>query len=145
MRTGITPVCTICYLTYDQAGSALLIRDQNASVVGRHDYVPYGEEIFSGTGGRSWNGFGSDATAAQMFTGQALNGGTAVLDYVKTRHMSAVLGSFTQPDPGNAGATLRGCRVGMRVGLCWGIRWGCWNWRPKGLYCILKSRRVNHD
>ena len=103
---GITPVCTTCYLTYDQIGSVRLITDQNASVVGRHDYVPYGEEIFSGTGGRSGNGFGSDATVAQMFTGQARDGGTAVLDYFNARHLSAVLGSFTQPDPGNAGADI---------------------------------------
>jgi RHS repeat-associated protein len=41
-----------------------------------------------------------------MFTGQERDGGTADLDYFNARHMSAVLGSFTQPDPANAGADI---------------------------------------
>jgi YD repeat-containing protein len=37
------PPCTTCYLSYDHLGSVRLITDQNANVVSRHDYLPFGE------------------------------------------------------------------------------------------------------
>lgn len=102
---GVTPGCTTCYLMYDQLGSLRTITDQNGNIVGRHDYLPYGEEIPNGTANR--NGvFASAANLTQMFTGQERDGGTAVLDYFNARHMSAALGRFMQADPGNAGADL---------------------------------------
>ena len=46
----------------------------------------------------------SDVT--QGFTGQEVDQGTAQLDFYNARHFAAVLGSFVQPDPGNAGADI---------------------------------------
>ncbi len=45
------PPCTTCYLTYDHLGSVRLVTDQNANVVARHDYLPFGEEIPAEYGG----------------------------------------------------------------------------------------------
>jgi len=103
---GITPVCTTCYLAYDQVGSVRLITDQKAGVVARHDYLLYGEEIPNGSAGRSGNDFANNANLAQMFTGQERDGSTADLDYFNARHMRAYMGRFTQPDPANAGANI---------------------------------------
>ncbi len=107
---SLTPACNTCYLAYDGVGSVRLITDENGGVVARHDYLPYGEEIPNGLAGRNGN-FGFPSNLTQGFTGQELDGatstmssGTAELEYFNARHMSAVLGSFTQPDPMQAGA-----------------------------------------
>jgi YD repeat-containing protein len=39
-----TPPCSTCYLSDDHLGSTRLVTDQNGNVVGRHDYLPFGEE-----------------------------------------------------------------------------------------------------
>ncbi len=107
---SLTAACNTCYLAYDGLGSVRLITDENGALVARHDYLPYGEEIPDGTAGRSGK-FGYSSNVRQGFTGQELDGatatmssGTAELEYFNARHMSAALGSFTQPDPMQAGA-----------------------------------------
>jgi RHS repeat-associated protein len=102
-NNGVTPACTTCYLTYDMLGSPRLITDQTDSVIARHDFIPFGEEIPNTVAGRNGN-FGSSSNVTQGFTGQESDGGSAGLDFYNARHFSAVMGSFMQPDPGNAGA-----------------------------------------
>jgi len=105
--SGVTPACGTCYLSYDELGSLRLVTDESAQIIARHDYLPFGEEILNGEAGRGTSfGFGNSATITQMFTGQERDGGTATLDYFNARHFSAVLGSMTQPDPGNAGGDI---------------------------------------
>ena len=48
--------CTTCYLVWDQLGSTKLVTDQNGNVVGRHDYLPFGEEIPGGRPGATGRG-----------------------------------------------------------------------------------------
>ena len=103
---GVSPGCKTCYLSYDQLGSIRLITDSAGNIVGRHDFLPFGEEMSGGSGGRNGNSFGNNDNVTQMFTGQERDGGTADLDYFNARHFSAVVGSFMQPDPGNAGADI---------------------------------------
>ena len=45
--------CTTCYIATDHLDSTRMVTDQNANVVGRHDYLPFGEEIAANTGGRN--------------------------------------------------------------------------------------------
>jgi YD repeat-containing protein len=33
-------LCTTCYFSYDHLGSVRLVTDANATVIGRHDYLP---------------------------------------------------------------------------------------------------------
>jgi RHS repeat-associated protein len=81
-----------------------MVTDQNANVVGRHDYLPFGEEIAANTGGR--NGlFGTQDFVNQKFTGQERDSETG-LDFFQARYFSAALGRFNSPDPSNAGASL---------------------------------------
>ena len=65
-----TSPCTTCYVTRDHLGSTRLVTDASANVVGRHDFLPFGEELSASTAGRTsqW-GPGSD-TVNQKFTGQ---------------------------------------------------------------------------
>jgi len=59
-------LCTTCYFAYDHLGSMRLVMDQNGNVVGRHDYLPFGEEINT----RTTPGFNTSDTVTQKFTGQ---------------------------------------------------------------------------
>jgi RHS repeat-associated protein len=86
-------------------GSVRLVTDTNQIVVARHDFIPFGEEIPNGTAGRNGD-FGYTSNVTQGFTGQEADGGTASLDFYNARHFATTLGSFVQPDPMNAGATL---------------------------------------
>ncbi len=103
--TGMpAPPCTTCYIAADHLGSTRLVTDQNGNTVGRHDYVPFGEEIAANTGGRDGT-FGTQDFVNQKFTGQEQDVETG-LDFFQARYFSGVLGRFNSPDPGNAGANL---------------------------------------
>ncbi len=97
--TAATYPCTTCYLSADQIGSTRLVTDQNANVVARHDFLPFGEEITS-TGGRTAQ-WGSTNDVEQKFTGQ-LRDTESGLDFFNARGYA--LNRFTSPDPANAGA-----------------------------------------
>jgi YD repeat-containing protein len=47
------PPCTTCYLSYDHLGTLRMVTDQNANVIARHDYIPFGEEIPGGIAGEA--------------------------------------------------------------------------------------------
>jgi RHS repeat-associated protein len=96
--------CTTCYIATDHLGSTRMVTDQNANVVGRHDYLPFGEEIAANTGGRN-SLFGTQDFVNQKFTGQERDSETG-LDFFQARYFSGALGRFNSPDPGNAGANL---------------------------------------
>ncbi len=98
------PPCTTCYLAYDSLGSARLMTDQNAHVVGRHDYLPFGQEIPAGTGPRTTAlGFGAADELNEKFTGQYRDTETGN-DFFHARYYSSGMGRFNSADPGNAGA-----------------------------------------
>ena len=91
------------YLTADHLGSTRLVTDANGNLVSRHDYLPFGEEINEGVGGRTLAmGYAEDPYAdidpAQRFTGKERDGETG-LDYFLARLYSGAQGRFTSPDP----------------------------------------------
>jgi RHS repeat-associated protein len=96
------PPCTTCYLSWDHLGSARLVTDQWGNMVSRHDYLPFGEEIASGSAGRN-SDFGQPDNVNQKFTGQEHDSELG-LDFFNARYFSAGLGRFTSSDPLNAGA-----------------------------------------
>ena len=64
----------------------------------RNDYLPYGEELSAGMGGRtSAQGYAWDGVR-QQFTGYERDAETG-LDYARARYYSASCGRFTSPDP----------------------------------------------
>jgi RHS repeat-associated protein len=91
-----TPLCTTCYLTADHLGSTRLMTDgASGAAVALHDYLPFGEEIPSGIGGRS-SLYGTDSPR-QRFTGKERDAETG-LDYFGARYLSSAQGRWTSPD-----------------------------------------------
>jgi RHS repeat-associated protein len=98
------PVCGTCYLSTDHLGSTRLVTGENGSVIARHDYLPFGEEIPSGYANRGAD-WAADDSVKQKFTGQERDSETQ-LDFFQARYFSAAQGRFNSPDPGNADADL---------------------------------------
>jgi RHS repeat-associated protein len=87
------------WLVPDHLGTPRIIVDQTGSLAGlrRHDYLPFGEELLAGTGGRTAAmGYASDGVR-QQFTSYERDLETA-LDYTKARYYAAIQGRFTSPD-----------------------------------------------
>jgi YD repeat-containing protein len=64
------PMCRTCYLNYDHLGSVRLVTDQNASIIARHSYLPFGEEVPGGSAGRG-SQFDASDNVSQRFTGKS--------------------------------------------------------------------------
>ncbi|MCL5746513.1 MAG: RHS repeat-associated core domain-containing protein, partial [Acidobacteria bacterium] len=87
------------YLTADALGSTRLVTNASAGAVCRLDYLPFGEEIPAGVGGRSasWN----DCSGLRLkFTGKERGdaGSENSLDYFIARYYSGAQGRFISPD-----------------------------------------------
>jgi RHS repeat-associated protein len=88
------------YVTPDQLGSPRVLTNSGAGVVSRHDYLPFGEEVGAGVGGRTTGmGFpGASDNVRQRFSGKERDVETG-LDYFGARYNSSTQGRFTSPDP----------------------------------------------
>jgi RHS repeat-associated protein len=86
------------YLTTDTLGSPRINTDAFGSVKARHDYLPFGEEIANGVGGRTTQqGYGGQDNIRQKFTLKERDGETG-LDYFNARYYSSAYGRFASPD-----------------------------------------------
>jgi RHS repeat-associated protein len=94
----------IHWLVTDQLGTPRMIFDQSGSLatMSRHDYLPFGEELFAGTGGRTTTQgypttpYASDG-ARQKFTQKERDNETG-LDYFGARYYASTQGRFTSAD-----------------------------------------------
>jgi RHS repeat-associated protein len=97
-----------CYLTQDQIGSTRMVTDANGLVGTRYDFLPFGEEVPAGTGGRTqsmgYNGWEDNSNP--KFAGQMRDPESA-RDLMGLRYYSPQEGRFVSVDPGNAGADGR--------------------------------------
>jgi RHS repeat-associated protein len=93
------PVCGTCYLSTDHLGSTRLVTGENGSVIARHDYLPFGEEIPSGYANRGAD-WAADDSVKQKFTGKERDTETG-LDYFGARYYGSALGRFTSADDGS--------------------------------------------
>jgi RHS repeat-associated protein len=87
------------WLIPDQLGTPRMVLDQTGSLatLKRHDYLPFGEELFAGMGGRTVaQGYAGDGVR-QQFTAKERDVETA-LDYFLARYYSSTQGRFTSPD-----------------------------------------------
>jgi RHS repeat-associated protein len=102
--TAAPPQVGTLYLTPDHLGSTRLETNDLGAAVAYHDYLPFGEEIPSGLGGRG-SLYGAVDGQTHKFTGKERDaletGGSAMqgLDYLTVRYMSSAQGRFTSPDP----------------------------------------------
>ena len=87
------------YTTSDHLGSPRVITNSSAGVVSRHDYMPFGEELGSGVGGRTTGmGFIVSDGLRQKFTSKERDMETG-LDYFIGRYYASPQGRFTTADP----------------------------------------------
>src|SRR5205807_5746269 len=102
-----TTVANLHWLVTDQLGTPRMIFDQtgNLANVSRHDYLPFGEELFAGTGGRTpQQGYSASDNVRQKFTQKERDNETG-LDYFGARYYGSMQGRFTSPDPSNVGTS----------------------------------------
>lgn len=87
------------YTMSDNLGSPRVVTNSSAAVVSRHDYMPFGEELGFGIGGRTTGmGYGGADAIRKKFTGYERDIETG-LDYAQARYFSSAQGRFTSPDP----------------------------------------------
>jgi RHS repeat-associated protein len=89
----------IQWLVPDQLGTPRMVVDSTGSLAGikRHDYLPFGEELFAGQGGRTLQqGYAADGIR-QKFTQKERDNETG-LDYFLARYYSSTEGRFMSPD-----------------------------------------------
>jgi len=88
------------WLVTDQIGTPRLIVNKSGSLAGvkRHDYLPFGEELSAGIGGRTTaQGYTGDSVR-QKFTSKERDNETG-LDYLGARYYASMQGRFTGSDP----------------------------------------------
>src|SRR6185503_4860972 len=86
--------------TPDHLGSPRVVTNSSAGVISRHDYMPFGEELGAGVGGRT-TGMGFSGTTdgtRQKFTAKERDTETS-LDYFGARYYTSIQGRFTGADP----------------------------------------------
>jgi RHS repeat-associated protein len=90
------------YITADQLGSPRVLTNSGGSVISRHDYMPFGDELGAGVGGRTTGmGFpGTSDNLRQKFTGYERDSESS-LDYAINRYFHAQQGRFESPDSYN--------------------------------------------
>ncbi|HEV7747812.1 MAG TPA: RHS repeat-associated core domain-containing protein [Pyrinomonadaceae bacterium] len=84
----------------DQLATPRMIFDETGSLATtkRHDYLPFGEELFAGTGGRTTGqGYSVADGVRQKFTQKERDIETG-LDYFTARYYASSQGRFTNPD-----------------------------------------------
>jgi RHS repeat-associated protein len=96
---GGTPAQT-WWLVSDHLGTPRMIFDQTGALANmkRHDYLPFGEELFAPTGGRTTAmGYSGGDDVRQQFTSKERDIETG-LDYFLARYYASTQGRFTSPD-----------------------------------------------
>jgi RHS repeat-associated protein len=97
---------TAQWLVTDALGTPRIIADQTRTLSGikRHDYLPFGEEVFANVASHraTTNGYVANSSTTQpprqQFTGYERDNETG-LDFAQARYFSNTQGRFTSPDP----------------------------------------------
>ena len=97
----------IRWIIADQLGTPRMVLDQSGALanVSRHDYLPFGEELFAGSFGRTTGlGYTNNDGVRQKFTEKERDNETG-LDYFGARYYANIQGRFIAPDPLLSSAT----------------------------------------
>jgi RHS repeat-associated protein len=90
------------WLVSDHLGTPRMIFDQTGAFanIKRHDYLPFGEELTAGTGGRTTaQGYSASDGVRQKFTHKERDNETG-MDYFGARYYASAQGRFTGVDQG---------------------------------------------
>jgi RHS repeat-associated protein len=95
-----TGAVDIEWLVTDQLGTPRMIADQTGSLanVKRHDYLPFGEELYAGVSNRTTQQGYTGDNVRQKFTLKERDNETG-LDFLNSRYYAASQGRFTSADP----------------------------------------------
>ncbi len=95
---GSSSTANINWLVTDQLGTPRMVFEQSGALatVKRHDYAPFGEELFNGARTTPL-GYGASDCVRQKFTQKERDIETG-LDYFLARYHSSTQGRFTSPD-----------------------------------------------
>ena len=86
------------YLVQDHLGSTRMVVDGAGNCLALHDYLPFGEELQQGVGGRTGTcPYGGADGTTQRFSGKERDSETN-LDYFGARYFSGAQGRWTSPD-----------------------------------------------
>ena len=88
------------WLVSDHLGTPRMVTDQTGNLEGvkRHDYLPFGEELTAGVGGRTTQqGYSQPSGIRHGFVGYEKDGETE-LNFAQSRYYSPTMGRFTSPD-----------------------------------------------
>jgi RHS repeat-associated protein len=99
--SGSVSAGQIYWLITDHLGTPRMTLDQTGSLASmkRHDYLPFGEELFAGVGSRTTPlGYSVADGVRQQFTSKERDNETG-LDYFGARYYGSTTGRFTSPDP----------------------------------------------
>jgi RHS repeat-associated protein len=94
------------WLVSDHLSTPRMVVDKSGNLAGmkRHDYLPFGEELGAGVGGRTaTQGYNAVDNVRQKFTGYERDTETN-LDYAQARYYASAQGRFTGVDPLTASA-----------------------------------------
>ena len=92
--------------------------DAAGRVRSRYDYLPFGEEIRAGIGGRTQSqGYSQPDVVRQRFTGHERDEETG-LDYMKARYYSSMHGRFASVDPSSRSIKLENPQSWNRYNYC---------------------------
>jgi RHS repeat-associated protein len=91
---------TVRYVTPDHLGTPRVISNSNGTVASRHDYLPFGAELFAAGGRTTGQGYTAADTAPlrQKFTSKERDVESG-LDYFGARYFGNGQGRFTSVDP----------------------------------------------
>jgi RHS repeat-associated protein len=95
------------WLVSDHLGTPRMVADLSGSLtnIKRHDYLPFGEELFAGIGGRTTTQGYVSGNLRQGFTGYEKDGETG-LNFAQARYYASMQGRFTSIDPLMASAKI---------------------------------------
>ena len=100
--TQLSQSPSIAYTTTDHLGTPRVITDQFGQVKARRDFMPFGEELYTGVGGRTGDTglkySSNQDDIRQKFTGYQKDTETG-LDFAEARMYENRLGRFTAVDP----------------------------------------------
>ncbi|HKO42108.1 MAG TPA: RHS repeat-associated core domain-containing protein [Pyrinomonadaceae bacterium] len=95
----VEPTAGTKYTTADHLDTPRVVTNSNGTVLSRHDYMPFGEEIGAGIGGRTGGmGFSVVDGLRQTFTSYQRDNESG-LNYAINRYFSPTDGRFTTVDP----------------------------------------------
>jgi RHS repeat-associated protein len=86
------------YVFSDQQGSTRVVMDSQAIVAERHDYQPFGGEIYSDIGMRGNQGYGAGDGVRQKYAGMEKDEASG-MSHTLWRKYDSISGRWTSPDP----------------------------------------------